>query len=558
MKTGRNEPCPCGSGIKFKRCCIDKRKPQARRTTTSVPSEMMQRAQEMLRLREAAENVRQQQQGHGKPILSWTDHGYRLVAVGKTIHYAQNWLVFPDFLLEFMKKTLGREWGTREKEKGSHPVFRWLEKFQKHSDSLPKEGKLKSGQMMGYLACWLHLGYALYLIGHNDGLPKPLLKRLRNPATFMPAYHEAIVGAALAVAGFEISNAETKATSTPTPEFRAKSKTTGTIYEVEAKRKERWKAPTDEVAHPDFLRELEIYVRDQVHAASKKKLNNPIYWFELSIPTLTQEADWRAIAARIEDVLRGVAQSMTVAGTPIAPAFVVITNHTFLANEDIEGEPSFAVLETIKIDDYPFGRAMEIEDALVAYDKYRDIFGMMDAWKVARSVPVTFDGTPPELLSPDGVPQSTIRIGDVVDTQFEGQLVKAKVTEIATMNNEAMVALSANGRFWLAKMPLSEGEAKAAARFTDAVFGKDNASRGLRDEDPFDLYDFLRRAQAHMSQEQVDKFFQQNPTVRQYKDLPLKDARVRIAREYTKWMWARRDQNGEEPSPAPPDTPRAP
>jgi len=24
VKTGRNEPCPCGSGIKFKRCCLDK------------------------------------------------------------------------------------------------------------------------------------------------------------------------------------------------------------------------------------------------------------------------------------------------------------------------------------------------------------------------------------------------------------------------------------------------------------------------------------------------------------------------------------------------------
>ena len=24
QKTGRNEPCPCGSQIKFKKCCIDK------------------------------------------------------------------------------------------------------------------------------------------------------------------------------------------------------------------------------------------------------------------------------------------------------------------------------------------------------------------------------------------------------------------------------------------------------------------------------------------------------------------------------------------------------
>ena len=24
MKVGRNDPCPCGSGKKFKKCCIDK------------------------------------------------------------------------------------------------------------------------------------------------------------------------------------------------------------------------------------------------------------------------------------------------------------------------------------------------------------------------------------------------------------------------------------------------------------------------------------------------------------------------------------------------------
>ena len=27
-KTGRNEPCPCGSGVKFKRCCLNKRTTQ--------------------------------------------------------------------------------------------------------------------------------------------------------------------------------------------------------------------------------------------------------------------------------------------------------------------------------------------------------------------------------------------------------------------------------------------------------------------------------------------------------------------------------------------------
>ncbi|GIW49037.1 MAG: hypothetical protein KatS3mg079_513 [Caloramator sp.] len=28
MKIGRNDPCPCGSGKKYKKCCIDKIKPE--------------------------------------------------------------------------------------------------------------------------------------------------------------------------------------------------------------------------------------------------------------------------------------------------------------------------------------------------------------------------------------------------------------------------------------------------------------------------------------------------------------------------------------------------
>src|SRR6185437_13113496 len=177
-KIGRNDPCPCGSGKKYKRCCIGNKNPRPR-PGIAAPDEAPQRMHEILSLRNAEENVRRQQQRHGNPIISFVDHGYRLVAVRNTIHWSKAWIVFPDFLLDFMKKTLGRDWGAREKSKGLHPVFRWLEKFQHYSASRPTGGKLKTGDMMGFIACWLHLAYALYLIAHNDQLPKPLLKRLR-------------------------------------------------------------------------------------------------------------------------------------------------------------------------------------------------------------------------------------------------------------------------------------------------------------------------------------------------------------------------------------------
>ena len=74
------------------------------------------------------------------------------------------------------------------------------------------------------------------------------------------------------------------------------------------------------------------------------------------------------------------------------------------------------------------------------------------------------------------------------------------------------------------------------------MFGNESASHDLRVDDPFDLYDWLLKAHANMTQEQVDQFFERNPTVAHWKDLPLKEARVRVAREHTKWTWIRNGQ----------------
>jgi hypothetical protein len=519
-------------------------------------ADFLARAQTMLRQRQAAESVRQQQQGHGNPIMSWIDeaNGFRFVAVKTTVHWGKNWVLFPNFLDYFLKKTLGHEWGERGRGSGLHPLFRWLQKTQDYSGRKPGDPKVKTIVMMGFMACWLNLAYALYLIAHHDEIPNLLVKRLRHPTSFMPAYHEVIVGAALAVAGMEIACAETTTGSSPTPEFRAKSKSSGKTYEVEAKRKNGWKAPTGDVRDVQFQRELEGYVRDQIYKASKKKLTNPIYWLELSIPTMMADADWHVVAKEIEAVIQDAANTMTMDGQPIAPAYVVITNHAFLADEEVTGNPSFGFLQTIKIDDYPFGRSMEIEAALEGYDKHRDIFWLMEAWKTASNVPITFDGSPPELLDSDGKPQRTIKIGDVIEApDLDGKSVRATVEEICSLSDDkAMLAVGANGRHWMVEMPLTEGEAEAARRYTDAVFGKINVGRKLRDNDPFDLYDWMLKAYAGMTQEHVDKFFEQNLAIAHYKGLPLKEARVRVAREYTKWTWIRSQQNRAAKAQQPP------
>lgn len=542
MKVGRNAPCPCGSRKKFKRCCGNLASRPSPDGRDAVLSQVFARAEEALRSHQAAEMVRKQQQGHGKPIISLLDHGYRIVIVGKTICWGKNWLVFGDFLLAFMKNTLGVEWGRQGRSNGNpHPVFRWLAKFSEYTKKHGSgDGLVKSGPTMGFIACWMQFAYALYLLAHHDQIPKRLLRRLRDHQAFLPAYYETVAGAALAVAGFEFSNAEAKKTSAPVPEFRARSKSSGKSYDVEAKRKERWTAPTDDVRSDAFQRELETYIRGRIHSASSKRLVNPIYWIELGIPTLTKEADWRAIAERVDAILRD-AQNMTVDGQPIVPAYVVVTNHTFLANEDVEGDPSFGFLGAVNIPDFSFNGPREIEDALASYDRHRDVHWMMKAWLISRTIPTTFDGSPPELLSPDGVPQPTLKIGDTIEVTDEtGNPIEGRITEIASAGDGVWAIVTAGDppRQLLGQVRVSEREAKAAQRYTDAVFGKSSASHPIAEGDLFGLYERMRERHADMSPADIAKRMDNDAHMRRFGNLSVEEFRIRVAREVTKRIWA--------------------
>ncbi|OAI44326.1 hypothetical protein AYO42_00845 [Rhizomicrobium sp. SCGC AG-212-E05] len=284
---------------------------------------------------------------------------------------------------------------------------------------------------------------------------------------------------------------------------------------------------------------MRSYIRDQIYKASKKRLTNAILWIELSIPTLTDEGGWRTIIDHATGVIEEAA-SMTIDGEAIAPLFVVVTNHTFLANEDVEGEPSFGSLHTIGIPDFPIGRVADLEDLLEGYDKHRDVFAMMEGWRVGRAIPPTFDGTPGEFVAPDGTVTRPIKIGDrILVPDEKGEQVLVVVDELTSYRNNLAVAVrnEATDQAWIYEMPLTEAERQAASRYTDAVFGKSNASRKLREDDPFDLYDWIRNAYSRTTPEQLAKLME-GPGWEPYRNFPTEEMRKRLARQYTKSIWA--------------------
>jgi hypothetical protein len=114
-RIGRNTPCPCGSGKKYKHCC-EKLTAGTSQAAGPTPEAIAQMNVQFAR-HEAREHQRRMLQGLGRPIITFENNGYRVVAVGKQIRWSKAWKTFPDFLFDYIKYVLTPEWGNAELKK---------------------------------------------------------------------------------------------------------------------------------------------------------------------------------------------------------------------------------------------------------------------------------------------------------------------------------------------------------------------------------------------------------------------------------------------------------
>ena len=188
---------------------------------------------------EAREHQRRLMQGLGKPIISFQNHGYRVVCVGKEVRWSKAWRTFSDFLFDYIKVKFTPEWGNAELAKPEaerHPLLKWYYKVCMLQQALPKgPDGIYSAEMTGAVRAYLGLAYDLYLSAHNAELPELLLKRLRNPQTFEGAIYEARVIGSLARAGFHIELEDETDSDRSHCELTATHKDTGRKFSVEAK-----------------------------------------------------------------------------------------------------------------------------------------------------------------------------------------------------------------------------------------------------------------------------------------------------------------------------------
>ncbi|MER8528270.1 hypothetical protein [Mesorhizobium sp. M1272] len=500
---------------------------------------------ELFRKHQADEMLRKRHQGHGKRMITFVMKDTRFVGVGMRIAYSNRWRFFPDFLLDNLKDVMDRAWGAGAiKSMPDLPLFRWLRRFQQ---ARTEAGPGKPLPYRGYLAAVNRLGYALYLIEHNDKPSKSLITRLKHPNTFDAAAYEALVASAFALAGASIDGAEDAQGNNRKPEFFATFQS-GKRYAVEAKRRQKWTAPFN-LDSEEFATELGKWLRGKLHAASSKELENPVFWFELGIGTSLDSKSARRLGDLIGKAISD-AEDITVKGKPAAPAYVVVTNNSDFADDEAEGGATFALFLGFRMEDFREEK-VELEVAMELHDKHREIRRVLECLEEVQQVPTSFDGVPDELLDEHGEPIKTFKIGGQLGyTRPDGTTAFGRITTVTTNENEALAAVydPETDKAFIIRVPLSEQEAKAAAKLGDAIFGKPTGPHEVITE-PMRFYDRMLETHANYQRPYLLRQLEKHPNFPAFEQLSDAELRIRVARETTRQVVTMSDRDTKNAKP---------
>lgn len=306
VKTGRNAPCPCGSGRKYKKCCLLRENPRVR--ATPIPHKAQAAIQAMME----AEQNRIERFGEIRPVIHSDFQGYKFVAVGSDLHYSMNWKTFPDFLQYYIKKVLGPDWGKAELAKpleSRHEIMKWYDamcRFQKKQERGPDGlfGVVPNGPMRAYLL----LAYDLYILRHHSAVQESVVRRLKHPDQFQGARHELFATATCIRAGYDITFEDETDPSRRHAEFTATHKVTRQEITVEAKSRHR----PGVLGHPGTPRtgdELRAGINRLLRDAFDKPASHPyVIFFDLNLPPspvpMIQEPWFNEIAESVERVAK--------------------------------------------------------------------------------------------------------------------------------------------------------------------------------------------------------------------------------------------------------------
>lgn len=521
-RVGRNDPCPCDSGKKYKRCHGD--------LTLRVPP--VAKAPELeltLQRAEAVETQRAAQQGLGKPIIAAVLKDHRLVAVGNTIYFSTSWKTFPDFLSHFIKKALGAEWGNSELKKAEadmHPVALWYRKNSllqaKHAGPA---GEIFGTPVTGAVRSYLDLAYNLYLLEHNVELRSRLIERLKHRDQFLGALTEIRVAGMLVRAGFSIEFENEDDSSHSHCEYVVTRRATGKRFSVEVKTRNWQQYPGDD-AHG--RRAVQIGTRRLLRAALRKTASyERIVFVELAMPDEASREEpvpepwWLQSAI---DGLREEESALAQRGEQTPPGYVIVANHPHHHHLDSTSARVGFISDGVGNTDFRGSLRGSIRDALRFRKKYADFLTLWRSIETHREIPTTFDGSSPHLAFGDHPPRLEIGNRYLVPTQ-NGTEVEAVLLDAVSLPSERLIYgiyRTSGGEQIICTNPMTDAEARAYLDHPETFFGvvKDP---GKQVDDPMDLFERLYETYRHTTKEKLLEFMADSPSVEQLRTMPQEE-----------------------------------
>jgi len=369
-KTGRNDPCPCGSGKKYKKCCLLQDSLADELKTTGLPKEVVNYFNEQKR----KDVLWKREYGDVRPIIHSDFKGNKFVAIGNQLCYSDKWKTFPDFLVNYAAGVLGGDWGNSEIKKPlseRHPIMQWYDGMCRYQQtySTKHENGLYSCLPNGDYEAFLHLAYDLYILRHHNSLQEVVVRRLKDKKKFQGARYELFVAATCIRAGYDLEYEDETDVTKKHPEFLGTHRETGQVIHVEAKSRQRpgilgFKGEKQKTEWKAGVRGL---LRDALHKAREHPY---VIFIDLNLPPLTEDI----IENSLKNELNRTVDSVCANDDKDRFNLIVFTNHPHPYGDKDAPDPRGDTMMIFPknphiVPDYPDA----IIDIFYAAQKYRNI-----------------------------------------------------------------------------------------------------------------------------------------------------------------------------------------
>lgn len=353
-KTGRNDPCPCGSGSKYKRCCESKERAAKsielkdgrvlrQLTTAEEETPKIQAARRIAESKSAAlkDQLSTEYGVHINfvPPVEW--RGKKVWAIGSRIYPdAPPAQTFHEFLFQLLLEALGEEWRSAPASETSQEHFlrrcfteyaAWTKQISAAVDPI-KDG-VWSATPNGWAQYLRSVAWDLALVtqGQRGALPEELIERLRDPTAFQGARYELAVASLFARLNFDIRflDDEGDLRKEKHVEFIAKHRESGHEVAVEAKSRHR----AGVINHPglhdkdDPLRGDSSGIRRIVKRALEKPAEGKPFFVFIDVNAPAEPATQNFEKAWQQEIIKTLSKKLP--STKDAPASV---NRVYVTN----------------------------------------------------------------------------------------------------------------------------------------------------------------------------------------------------------------------------------